>query len=131
MSSALVPRWFGEVTDWFDLDMPFRPAHLVRIEDSATDTEYTLRAELPGLQPDKDIRVSVHDGVLTVRAERREQASGTQRSEFRYGVLQRSVRLPAGAKADAVTAAYRDGILEVKVPLEAPPDTSHTIPITT
>ena len=128
--TALVPRLFGDMTDWFDLDLPALRGHLVRIEDSQTDTEYVLRAELPGLQPDKDIQLTVHDGLLTVRAERREQEATSRRSEFRYGLLHRVVRLPGDADTKHVKAVYRDGILEITVPLRAPSDT-RTIPITT
>jgi HSP20 family molecular chaperone IbpA len=119
------------MSDWFDMDMPFRPGHPMRIEDSLTDTEYVLRVELPGLQPDKDIQVGVHDGLLSVRAERHEQERGAnQRSEFRYGMMQRAVRLPASADIEHAKAAYRDGILEVSMPLHAPTDT-RAIPVTT
>jgi HSP20 family protein len=90
------------------------------VEDTLTDTEYVLRAELPGLKPDKDIKVTVENGVLTVHAERREQEHVRGRSEFRYGLLQRSVRLPASADAEHITARYQDGVLEVTVPLTAP-----------
>lgn len=41
------------------------------------------------------------------------------RSEFRYGSFYRTVKLPSGATADAVTATYRDGVLEIRVPVAA------------
>jgi HSP20 family protein len=103
---------------------------MIRVEDVLTDTQYLVRAELPGLQPDKDIQVSVDEGVLTIRAEREEQVQTRGRSEFRYGLLQRSVRLPAGADAEHITARYDGGILEVTVPLSAPQTTGRQIPVT-
>jgi HSP20 family protein len=61
--------------------------------------------------------ITVGDGVLTIRAERSEEKVEKHRSEFRYGSFQRSIRLPAGAREDDISAAYRDGILTVTVPL--------------
>ena len=126
--ASLLPRLFGDMTDWFDVDFP-RPVPAIRIEDRMTDKEYVLRAELPGLDPDKDVQVTVHNGVLTVRAERREEEKGLNRSEFRYGMLHRSLRLPANADETAIKATYRNGILEVTVPLSAPEPAGRQISI--
>jgi HSP20 family protein len=100
-----------------------------RIEDESTDEAYILRAELPGIDPEKDVQVSVTDGVLTVHAERKEKTAAAKRSEFRYGELSRSVTLPTGADADKITAKYADGVLEVIVPITKPVK-PQTIPIT-
>ncbi len=128
--NALMPRWIGDLTGWFDTDFPVRTGHMIRVEDSLTDTEYILRAELPGLDPSKDITVTVDQDFLTVSAERREEEHVRGRTEFRYGMLQRSIRLPAGADAEHITAAYDKGILTVKVPLPAKEPGGRQIPIT-
>ena len=120
--TSLVPRLFNELSDMFDHDLLFRGANLMRLEDSVTDTEYTVRAELPGVDPEKDVEVNVSGDVLTIRAERREEAQARHRSEFRYGMFQRSVRLPGNADASAVKARYSNGILEITVPLTAQGD---------
>ena len=114
--SALLPRLFGDMSDWLEVDFP-RPLPAIRVEDRITDKEYVVRAELPGLDPEKDVQVSALNGVLTVNAERREETSGAGRTEFRYGMLHRSVRLPANADETAITATYDKGILEIVVPL--------------
>ncbi len=118
--TALVPRLFSELNDWFDQDMMFR-GNMIRLEDRVTDTEYTLRAELPGLDPEKDVEIDVANGVLTIRAQRREESQTRNRSEFRYGMFSRSVRLPANADESGVRAHYNQGILEITVPLRAQP----------
>jgi len=82
--------------------------------------EYILRAELPGLDPEKDVQISTLHGVLTVKAERREEETARHRTEFRYGSVQRSVRLPGNADESAIKATYRKGILEITVPLTEP-----------
>jgi HSP20 family molecular chaperone IbpA len=127
--TALMPRLFGDIADWFEGDFPLHPGHLIRVEDRLTDQEYLLRAELPGLDPDKDILLSVHDGVMTISAERREEERVRGRSEFRYGVFRRTVRLPANADSEHITARYDKGVLEVVVPLTAPATTGRTIPV--
>ncbi|MEU4302145.1 Hsp20/alpha crystallin family protein [Kitasatospora aureofaciens] len=99
-----------------DLRMP-AGEHMIRIEESEADGVYQLKAELPGVDPDKDVTISLDDGVLTVRAERSEEKKDKQRSEFRYGSFTRSVRLPAGVREEDVTAAYAQGVLTVRAPI--------------
>jgi len=90
----------------------------VRIEDFVEDDTYVLRAELPGIDPDEDVAVDVTGEVLTIRGQRREQRQDRMCHELRYGPFSRTVPLPRHAKVDAVTAAYRDGVLELRVPLD-------------
>jgi HSP20 family protein len=116
--TALLPRLFGDVSELFDMEFTPR-SHLIRVEDSLTDEQYTVRAEVPGLDPEKDVHVSVADSMLTIRAERKEEEKTASRTEFRYGSLRRTVRLPDNADTAAITATYDKGILEVIVPLSA------------
>jgi len=88
-----------------------------RIEETIRDNRYMIRAELPGLDPDNDIEVTVDGRILTIRAERRRQDTGPYRSEFRYGSLARAVRLPARVDAADISARYDKGVLEVSVPV--------------
>ena len=90
-----------------------------------------IRAELPGLDPDKDIEVTVNGRTLTIRAERRQEDNGPYRSEFRYGSLTRSVRLPAKVDANDVTARYDKGVLEVSVPVREATPVGTRVPIET
>jgi HSP20 family molecular chaperone IbpA len=127
--AALMPRLFGDVTEWFESDFPLRTGHMIRVEDFMTEEEYLLRAELPGMDPDKDVRVTINDSILTISAERQEQQQTRTRTEFRYGALQRSIRLPRNADVEHVTAKYGKGILEVKVPLTAAEPVGKQIPV--
>lgn len=97
--------------------------HMIRVEERLEKGRYILRAELPGVDPTKDIDISVREGQLTIKAERAERTEEGTRSEFHYGSFYRSVPLPTGAKEDAIEATYTDGILKVSVPVsesEAP-----------
>jgi HSP20 family protein len=96
-------------------------ATAMRIEESEQDGKLVIRGEIPDVDPDKDIDIEVAEGLLTIRAERRQreehEEEGRRRSEFRYGSYYRRIRLPAGVTEDDIDASYRDGILEIRVPV--------------
>jgi HSP20 family protein len=139
-------------SDWFDhwpelfarrwpesfRNMPFGPfgGEMFRIEHLTEDDDtMVIRAELPGLDPDQDVKIEIDEGRMTISGERREHHEVEEehgyRSEFQYGSFCRSMRLPLGARVEDVTATYRDGILEVRVPVDAEAPTVTEIPITT
>jgi len=93
----------------------------LRLEELNEDGTFVVRAELPGIDPDRDVELTVLAGVLRIRAERRETSEHEGRegfhSEFHYGAFVRDVTLPEGASVDDVDATYRDGILEVRIPV--------------
>ncbi|MEV6325319.1 Hsp20/alpha crystallin family protein [Nocardia sp. NPDC051787] len=91
--------------------------HMIRVEEHVEKDRYTLRAELPGVDPAKDVDISVREGQLTIKAERTERKEEDTRSEFHYGSFYRSIPLPVGAKEDDIDATYTDGILTVTVPV--------------
>lgn len=84
---------------------------------------------LSGIDPEKDVEIAVSDGMLTIEGKREEREESGQRSEFYYGRFMRTLTLPAGAGEENIKASYRDGILEVKVPLKTPTEETHRIPI--
>jgi HSP20 family protein len=79
-----------------------------------------------GVDPERDVRVSVDNGVLTVEAQRIEETHGKHRTEFRYGLLRRSVTLSATADEEQISDK---GILEVGVPLRGPQQSGRSIPV--
>jgi HSP20 family molecular chaperone IbpA len=128
------PTHFPELFDWLDSPwatlLPFTSGPAFRAEEYVKDNTYIVRAELPGVDPDKDVEVTVDDGILTIRAERHEEHEEPHRSEFRYGSLTRSVTLPANADADKLTARYDKGILQISAPITEAKTASHRIAIT-
>ena len=107
--------------------------HMMRVEEYREDDTFVIRAELPGVDPDKDVELSIADGILHLRAEREERKEEERptgyRSEFRYGGLERSIRLPEGITESDIKASYKDGILEVRVPAPKSTAPSAKIPI--
>ena len=113
---------FPDLVEWFE--EPFvtlRPylAQPIRVEDFLADDRYTVRAELAGIDPAKDVEVTVGAGYLTIHAERHDKTEGKHRTEFRYGTFTRSLPLPSTANEEDVKATYHDGILTISVGLRA------------
>lgn len=110
-----------DLVEWFE--EPFvtlRPylAQPIRIEDFVEDDRYLVRAELAGIDPEKEVEVTAGPGYLTIRAERHDKTEGKHRTEFRYGSFSRSLPLPANANPDDIKATYDHGILTVSVGLK-------------
>src|SRR5271157_4105841 len=118
---AIFRALFPGLIDWLESPWAgppqFTAAQSFRVEETTRDNCYVIRAELPGLDPDRDIEVTVEGRTLTIHAERRQEDDKPYRSEFRYGSLTRLFRLPAKADANDVTARYEKGVLEVSVPV--------------
>jgi HSP20 family protein len=111
-------RWFEGMRPWF------MGEGTLRIEQEMTDDSMVIRAEMPGIDPDKDVEITLSNGVLRIRAERKsekkEEQAGRTRSEFRYGSFERALRVPDDVNVDDVKASYKDGVLEVHVPYKVP-----------
>ena len=106
----------------------------LRVEEYRDGNALVVRAEVPGIDPEKDVEITVagNDLHIGVRREERSEHKSKKgyRSEFRYGSFSRSVTLPPGVNTDAVHAGYSDGVLEVRIPLpEEPAAGSRKIPI--
>lgn len=91
-----------------------------KVEEFMDGNTQVIRAELPGLDPDKDVDLTVVNNTLRLRAHREEHSEHKQkdsyRSEFRYGSFSRVLPLPEGCRDEDITATYIDGVLEVRAP---------------
>jgi HSP20 family protein len=85
------------------------------VEMTSTDDSYQVRVALPGVDP-KDVSIEVSGNVLTIRGEHRAERSDAEVSEFDYGRFERSLTLPSTIDLDKVTASYRHGVLELRMP---------------
>lgn len=81
--------------------------------------EVILRADLPGLDQ-KDIEVTVQEGVLTLRGERKEEQETKEDDyyccERTTGAFSRSLTLPPGVDPEKVEGSFKKGVLEIRVP---------------
>ena len=111
-------------TEFLGADLP----HLARtrwdggfspsMDVSETDRQLEVSAELPGMD-DEDIEVTLTDGVLTVKGEKRSESEEEDKHHYRlersYGAFRRSFRLPPEIDADDVSASFDKGVLKVTV----------------
>ena len=130
---SLFPE-FSEFLGGFPSFAGLRPMfdiRLMRMEDEMTGGRYEVRAEIPGIDPAKDVDITVRDGQLTIKAERSEKKEFDGRSEFSYGSFVRTASLPAGANEDDIKATYDKGILTVSVGVSEPATAERHVQVTT
>lgn len=98
-------------------------ATMPTMDVAETDKEIEITAELPGLE-EKDVQINVADNVLTIRGEKKAEKEQKDKNyrlvERSYGMFERSLELPDGVNADAITASIDKGVLKVVVPKPAP-----------
>jgi HSP20 family protein len=127
---SFMPRRF---LDWFDAGDLFEGEHRMRVEECTEGDELVIRAEMPGIDPEKDVQVHLRNHRLEIRAERKQQETskekGVRRSEFHYGSFSRVVTLPPDATESDVHASYKDGILEVRVPRDRKQADATKVPV--
>jgi HSP20 family protein len=96
-----------------------------RMDLADTKDGVELTVELPGLD-EKDVEVSVNDGLLTVSGEKKfeteQQDKNYRLVERGYGSFSRSIALPEGVKPDDIKATLNKGVLKVVVPTPAKPE---------
>ncbi|OZB19638.1 MAG: glutamyl-tRNA amidotransferase [Rhodobacterales bacterium 34-62-10] len=121
---------------WPSLTEPFRNIGtrmadwLAPASDASTDgAAYRISMELPGVE-EKDIDVTVQEGMITVKGEKsssREDKGDTWFfSERQYGAFSRTFRVPADAQADKVEADLKDGVLTLSIPKKTPQEAKST-----
>jgi HSP20 family protein len=89
------------------------------VEMLTRDTDAVIRLELPGVDVERDVEISVDRNKLIIRGERREERhdaeGGVLVRELRYGSFRREFALPDGVDAERIDASYDQGMLEVLV----------------
>jgi HSP20 family protein len=90
------------------------PMDLVEAED-----HFLLKADLPGLS-EGDVSIEIDDGALKISGERKAEHEANERGWYRveraFGSFARTLSLPEGVDADAVSASFDRGVLEVRIP---------------
>ena len=103
------------------------------VEVSEQEGKLKVTAELPGLQPD-DVKVEIAEGALVIQGERKqehqEEREGVYHSERSYGRFYRRIPVPESAKIDDAEAQFKNGILEVTIPVpQTQQQTGRQIPV--
>jgi HSP20 family protein len=116
-------RLFGHWPDLFHRPVFWWPGDwdgMIHVDEYQENGTLVIRADIAGIDPSKDVEITVADGVLHVKAERK-AAEETEdktyyRKELRYGSFVRDLALPEGCSEEDLKATYRDGVLEIRVP---------------
>jgi len=126
---SAVPNVFSEMDDmlkkmWYgfpfhnleeDMDIGWSP----RLDVSETDNGLEIVADLPGMEK-KDINVSLEENLLTIKGEKKEEKERKDKHyhtlERRSGSFYRAIRLPIDVEKDKVEAAFKDGVLTLRLP---------------
>jgi HSP20 family protein len=124
-----------------DISEPFRRflegdlGSWLRVEEYREDGTMVVRAEVPGIDPEKDVDITLVGNELQIDVRHEEKTEHKDkrgyRSEFRYGTFSRTVSVPGPVEEKDIRASYNDGVLEVRIPV--PDDAggaSRKIPIT-
>ncbi len=119
-------REMNRMFEQFNRNFNLAPANAGKYENwspkvniAETDQEIQVTAELPGVDQ-KDVDVTLDDGVLTIRGEKKEEKEAKEkdfhRYECSYGSFQRSFTLPREVEMEKVDANFKNGVLTVKLP---------------
>ncbi|KPJ74680.1 MAG: hypothetical protein AMJ54_16790 [Deltaproteobacteria bacterium SG8_13] len=127
-------KWdpFREMEDMFDrysraLSFPRRGSQEVmatgdwapRVDIAETDREFTIKAEIPDVRKE-DVKVTVDNGILTIKGERKQEKEEKNKKYHRverwYGSFTRSFTLPDNVDESKITAAFKDGMLNLTIP---------------
>jgi HSP20 family protein len=138
----LMRRMFRDLDSWFEprvwpfaglrkplADVPWMP----ELEMKERNDQLMVKVDLPGLKKE-NVAVSVTDEGLVIEGERTHETEDTKNewytTERSYGRFYRLVPLPEGVKWDAVKASFKEGVLEVTVPLPTAATTmTHVVPV--
>lgn len=110
-----VNRMFDDFARGFGAGAPARfglSGNWPNVEIKETDKEIRIAAELPGLEQ-KDVEVSLHEGVLTLKGEKKSETEGAHYTERWQGRFERSLQFGAEVDPDNVTATFKNGVLTV------------------
>lgn len=128
-------RWSGlDIADPVRRFLEGETGSWLRVEEYRDGDSMVVKAEVPGVNPDRDVDITLSGDELRISVRHEEKSEHKDkrgyRSEFRYGTFSRTVRLPAVVDEKDIRASYADGILEVRVPVpEQVESQSRRIPI--
>lgn len=116
MTVTHYPVWniFDDVVNRFERTAANNPAWLPPVDVREDDQQYTVQAELPGVDP-QTVDITVEQNVLTIKGEK-PAANEPGQTERQYGQFQRRFKLPTAVNAAAIAARSEHGVLTITVP---------------
>lgn len=99
-------------------NMMLRP----NVDISATDKEYTVTVEVPGVD-EKDVKLELVGDTLTIKGEKKQESEKKEKDFYRversYGSFQRVLTLPEDADQEGINAQFKNGVLSITLPRRA------------
>ncbi|MGH9393818.1 MAG: Hsp20/alpha crystallin family protein [Terriglobales bacterium] len=90
------------------------------VESYIDQNRFQIRLALPGVKPN-EVNLQVHGNELSISGERKQDITPAEERTFQreiaYGAFERIVSLPEGVQGDKIEAAFKDGVLQISVPL--------------
>lgn len=120
-SPSIFDEFFNDsnLPRFFEFETKSNGSHSPAVNVEETDKDYRIEVAAPGLEKD-DMKVSVDDGVLTIKAERKveneENKENYIRREFGYSSFSRSFTLPEEIEVEKIIAKHKNGVLNVTLP---------------
>ena len=116
-------RLFGDFAHGFAGPSLFRAngnsTLMPHVDETEDEKAYHVAVELPGIDED-DIEVTLSDGVLTVRGEKREEEEDKEQNIFRqerhFGMFRRTLPVPEAVDDAKVKATFKKGVLRIDLP---------------
>lgn len=97
--------------------------YVPRIDISEDERHIYIMGEFPGMN-ENDVKISVSDGVLTIRGEKKRNEEHSSRNFHRiersYGEFVRQFTLPDNLNEDDIKAEFENGVLEIVIPRREP-----------
>lgn len=132
--------WLPGVEQWQSLferafggeqTFPLHPT----VDVFSREGDFVVEVELAGIDPDKDVEVSVEDDVLVIKGEKSREREVAEADRYlferSYGSFERRIPLPEGVDVDAISAGYEKGVLTVTAPVVAPAEhAAKKVPVT-
>lgn len=116
--NRVLDETFGALP-WNDENGTITSAWLPPVDIFEDHDGLKMVAELPGVRPE-DVKLSIENGVLTIRGEKKqvaeEESERVHRYERSYGAFERTFTLPTTVDADRIEARFENGLLTVRLP---------------
>lgn len=107
-----LPGLLGE-----SVEFEFRP----RVDVSKEEDSLVVTIEVPGIDPEEDLDISVEGDVLVIQGEKTAARETSEENRYlqerHYGRFERRLPLPDGVDPDRIEASYAKGVVTLTVPL--------------
>ena len=111
--STLFDRFVND--EMFTPSLQSHVVHSVPLAMWEDHDKYSIEIDAPGIS-ENDLEVSICNGELIIKGERRREQSSTAFDSRKYGCFMQRINLPHAAMTDKVDAKLVNGVLSISFP---------------